>query len=487
MDSHRMRVWNWTRTGLLFLVLVLSLLPIDALAGPSRQTAGGGLQVSNALLTLNATPGQVYVHQMVVSSGPTAPAMDVTVEARGFGESLEGAFLPLEAAQDTSPYSARAFITKIGQPSFHLDPGGSVPLAVTVSVPADLGSDTRYAMIYIHSQPVNAGNGVGQILAVSVPVVITPQGAQMKLTGKISELKVAPVEAGKPIAITTTVQNTGNHHFKVQGQATISDSSGKEVADLSMPLTNNSIIPTYAERLGASYSALDRPNGLAPGTYTVLVKVTREDGTLVDTAQTTFVVTAPLQICPGVDPDHMLVTSFNDEEPGTVDARDKAHVQVTFENAGKVTGQVAVCEYSQEPPGSPRFSDRPGDGGAGGTAVRFFTVRVDGFNQGTARLAVTYQPGELAGLDPNSLFLATRQGTGWSKLDNLSVQTGAQLVLGELPVNRLAEGPLIAMGGTASGLQGLPILIGGGALLLLILLVLFWLLLGRSRRGKKSD
>jgi len=496
---------NTRKLSLIFLfslLLIFSLIvgPVQRGAAAPAGQSTGQLDVEGALLDLPAVPGMVYVHHMKISTGAQAPAMDVTIQAMGLGQALDGSFQAIPPDQDTDPFSARTYITAINTTAFHLNPGDSVPVDVTITIPVDLGGDTRYAAIYVKGTPAGSAS-VTEVLATIVPIVITPQGKQFSLTGKITDLSVDPLEPGKPIVVKTTIKNTGNRHFKIKEDVKISDSSGGLVADLTVPVTGNSIIPPYSHLLSASYSALDRPNGLAPGTYTVVANVTHEDGSLVDTAQTTFVVKTSLQACPGVDPEHMLVTSFSDQEPGKVDARPQTNVQVAFENTGKVTGQVAICAYSQEPAGSPRFSDSIDAGGTGANPVRFFLIRVDGFNQGVAHLAVSYQLPELNGMDPNSLFLASPQGGSWNKLENLLVQSGPQLVIGDVPVDILVNGPLFALGGgTAAASAGttpqanflgglsLPVVIGGTifCLGLLLLLVLIFLVFQRRRKEDKD-
>jgi hypothetical protein len=182
------------------------------------------------------------------------------------------------------------------------------------------------------------------------------------------------------------------------------------------------------------------------------------------------------------------VVTFSDQEPGTVDVRDSLGVQVSFLETGAVTGQVAICKYTDEPQRSPAFSAMPGDGGMGGTALTYYILRVDGFDQGTARMAVAYRPNELGSVDENSLFLATDQSGNWSKLENLSVQTGAQLVLGDIPVNQLALGPWIFLGGGAAEPEAginWPLYLGVGLALLLIILLVIWLLSRRSKGNQK--
>lgn len=489
MYNLRTRLSNWLKAGLLLLVLVFSLqITTGSSARPLQQSGGGGLQVTNALINLVAAPGDVYKHQMVVGSGPDAPPLSILIEARGFGQSPDGAFLPLPADEDTSRYSGRAFIASIDNPKFTIEPGGSMPVEVTIRVPEDIGTDTHYAMVYIHSEPVSVGNNVAQILAVSVPVVITPKEAVLDVAGKISEFKVDAIAPGKPISILTTVRNTGNRHYKVQGQVTISDKSGAVIADLPIPLTGTSIIPTFAQQLIVSYSALDRPKGLEAGTYKALVTVNREDGSLVDTAEINFVIESPLEVCPDADPKNVHVATFKDQEPGTVDVRDSLGVQVTFLETGAVSGQLAICKYTKEPQLSPAFSAMPGDGGAGGTALAYYILRVDGFNQGVARISVAYQPNQLGKVDANSLFLATGQSGIWTKLKSLSVQTGAQLVLGDIPVNQLTSGPWVVLGGGAAMPEDAinwPLYLGFCLILLLLILLLIWLFL--SRRSKKKN
>jgi hypothetical protein len=460
-----------------------------ASAAPSSQSTGG-LQVNGAILDLSATPGMDYVHHMSISVGPQAPAMEVTVEAMGFGQALDGTFEPVPPAEDKNPYSALTYITSISKPSFHINPGESVAVDASLKIPATLGMDTRYAAIYIKGTPTNSGN-VTQILAVFVPVVITPQGAALKKTAAISEFVVDPIEAGKPIRFSTTVKNTGNHHFRVKGDINISDPAGKSIADLPLSMAGNSIVPTFSETLVASYSALEKNGGLQPGTYTAEVKITLEDGTPLDSKKTQFEISQTYRPFPEIDEQHIQINCYKDEEPGTIDARQKADIMVSFEGVGKVTGCVAIGKFSQEPAGTPRFTDPLDNGGAGSTAIKFFGIQTQGFSVGKAVISGQYAANELNGINPNSLLLAYRGGDVWKKLDGLAVQTGAGLVVGGMQVSELAAGPVIAMGsGEASQAAGASIFsnpwlvggIGAGAVLIIVLIGVIWSMAARNRR-----
>ena len=121
------------------------------------------------------------------------------------------------------------------------------------------------------------------------------------------------------------------------------------------------------------------------------------------------------------------------------------------EKTGKVTGQVAVCLYDQEPAGTPHFGDSVGDGGMDAKGIKFILIRVDGFQQGIAHVELAYQQTELGDIDPNSLFLASKEENAWIKLTKLSVQTGAQVVKGDKDVTSLINGSVIGLGGGGPG------------------------------------
>jgi hypothetical protein len=473
-------------TALLLAMAAVALAPVARAMRPSQD--GSGLSVSNAKLELTLPPGQSYVHNMVVALGPQAQPLDITVEPRGFGESLEGSFMPLAADQDTSPYSARTFVTAIDNPSFRLEPGGSQPVSVTFTLPADAGPDPRYAIIFIASEPVSTGTAVANIIAASVPVVITPAGAEIRHTGTISDLKVNAGNAGEPLEIVATVKNTGNHHYRALSQAVLLDASGQTVATVTSPPASTSIIPTYTQQLKATYAALDRPEGLPAGNYTASVKATLEDGTLLDSRETAFVIAQPFRPLPEIPLEDLVIVSYRDEVPGIVDARAKAGVEIAFSDTGKVTGQVAVGKYRQEPSGSPAFSAPVADGGLGTTALKYIGAQVSGFDQGVAQFTVLYTPAELAGADPNSLYLAYRSGDYWRKLDKLAVFSGAGTVQGEIAVNQLTKGAVIALAGgiaaepAATGSTMILPIAGGIAVLGVVLALAAGVLLGRRKQ-----
>jgi hypothetical protein len=253
-----------------------------------------GLSVGNAAMVRNVNPGGTYTHTMTVTIDSDDEATDVSVYVAGLQQSPDGGYQLLDASQDTSRYSARQFVT-FDKAAFHLEPGGSEDVTATVTVPQDVGDGGRYAMIHIVTQPAATG-GVGMAAAVDVPVYLTVNNSQLIHTGEITGVASGEITSGQPINIWTDFQSTGNHHFKVKGEVTVTNDRGQTLDIITTPVTSSSILPGMVRKLEASFipSVV-----LAVGTYTVGSKVMLEDGTLLDQSSTTFEVTDPYTAPPG--------------------------------------------------------------------------------------------------------------------------------------------------------------------------------------------
>lgn len=259
-------------------IIVLAALPVTVMANP-------GLQVTNTILVTNVSPGQTLPFKMTVGIGASDPATNIAVQVAGIVQSLDGTNGPLAASEDTSPYSARSFIS-VDKSSFQLEPGASQDVTATINIPQDVGAGGRYAIIHIVTQPP-AGGAVSIATAMDVPVVLTVTGSELVHIGKITELTIGKIISGQPVNILTNFQNTGNIHYKVQGQVTINNAKGQTLDTISIPLTASSILPGATRQLEATFAAT---SALAPGTYTVDSKVSLQDGTLLDQANSTFTV-----------------------------------------------------------------------------------------------------------------------------------------------------------------------------------------------------
>lgn len=257
----------------LVILLALSLLV----------TTSAGFSVSGSILKTEVSPGQEVNHIMTVKNGEDASPLDLTAEVFGFGISLTGGNLKFDSDHDTSPYSARAFF-EVSPKKFSLGPGESQEVVLEGRIPEDVGSGGRYAIVNIKTEPMGSGN-VGVITAIDVPVMLTIKGSELIETGDITELEVLDEDEG--LVVQLLFKNTGNHHYKASSEAVIQDESGEVVAETSTPLEGSSILPGDERQFKIQ---LDQEMELPSGSYTVEVSVIHEDGTVLDTEETTFEV-----------------------------------------------------------------------------------------------------------------------------------------------------------------------------------------------------
>lgn len=243
------------------------------------------LKVDGAKIMMDVKPGTTYVFPMALSIKADDAASDYQVEVTGFGQSIDGGFYsPLTAAEDTSICSGRTFI-KMDFPVIHLEPGQRKAFNATISVPADVGDGGRYAIIHIH--PANTGTGQTSVAtAVTVPVLLTVSGSKITETGSITDVSIGDIVAGKPITVSTTLKNTGNHHYyKAVNRVTVTDRSGATVGTASTTPSANAVIPGQSVRFATPLST-----ALPVGTYTVKSEMLLESGSILDSRSMNFVV-----------------------------------------------------------------------------------------------------------------------------------------------------------------------------------------------------
>jgi hypothetical protein len=292
-------------------ILLMSLaVGIDALASP-------GLIIGGATLAKEIAAGGGYCHVIKVSLSQSGTAADVEATVEGLGQKSDGVCQALPAEIDVSPHTARNFLS-IDRNAFHLDPGEAQSINVSINVPAGTATGGKYAAIRIATVPPG-GEGVKTTSGIAVPVLLTvhngePAPALLK-NGEITGLAVGGAQAGEAVSVTTTFNNTGNYHFKIQGEVDVCASGGIKLASLAIPLTASSVIPTMSRQLSASYAPA---GGLSPGDYYVVAKVMLEDGTVLDEATAGFTVTSAAAPSPGGGYTPYVQTSSTDTaDPGT--------------------------------------------------------------------------------------------------------------------------------------------------------------------------
>jgi hypothetical protein len=258
--------------ALVALLSILVLVPSSAAFG-----------VSGVVFREEVSPGQELVHEITVSSKEDDSPQEMMAELYGFAMSEGGVYKELSPEEDTGPYSARPFLS-IEPKSFTLEPGKAVKLLLTGTVPEDVGSGGRYAIVTITTAPEEGGN-VMVSTAIQVLVLLTIKDSELELTGEISDL-VASMADGN-VSVDLLFENTGNVHYKPLVGAVLLDEAGEIVAQQELKEEGTSILPTNSRLVKM---ALVPDAVLEPGTYTVEATVALDDGTVLATEDTTVEV-----------------------------------------------------------------------------------------------------------------------------------------------------------------------------------------------------
>jgi hypothetical protein len=315
--------------------------------------------------------------------------MDLTVDVLGLGQSPQQSSIGLSPEKDTSPYSARTFIT-VSPQTFHLAPGGSQEVKATITIPMDVGKGGRYAMITIRNAPTGTGSTV-IVTAISVPVIVAIAGTTKTMTGTITSVNVADVVPGQPIRITTALKNTGDYPYKVKNNVSVTDSAGKIVAEGGLAVSSRSTVPTFTLNYDVN---LVTP--LPVGTYTVTSIASREDGMVLDTKKVPFEIKSAY-IAP-LDESTVTVSPKSPAELTSTDGR----VVINFP-AGAVFSDVNV---TLKPFSNDKLPPAPQGAILGATSFRIDGLTGLLFKDATVQVKYTSADIEAAGSDVSKLVLA---------------------------------------------------------------------------------
>jgi len=267
---------------LLSLFIAGILLPAPALA----------LKVEGARIALDVEPGKTYTSPIGISIKPEESGGTFAIDVMGFGQSpADGTSISLDAAGDTSPYTARPFIT-IDRSTVTLEPGGRADVTATITVPADAKDGGRYAIILVHPAASTSGAPAAFATAVAIPVVLTVKGGSITETGEISALVPAAAEVGKPFTVETTFRNSGNYHFSgAKNNVTITDTGGKVIANAGTEPFSRAIVPGNSVEFSCPIE-----NGLPQGTYQLTSRIEKQDGKLLAEKKATLQVGNPAPV-----------------------------------------------------------------------------------------------------------------------------------------------------------------------------------------------
>jgi hypothetical protein len=270
-----------TRTKRFILTGVATVVALTLIAVPVF--ADVGLKVEGAIAEINAQPGNIYIHKMMVKSYDNYPDMEVDIKAYGLGQKLDGGYEALNGTQADNQFSAFNYITKIENMSFYLPSGGEQEVIATIDIPSTENiQGGRYAVLHIKPTLENTNSFVF-IPSVFVPVVLN--FGSWELSGNITDVTMGNTVSGKPIECLVTLHNTGNYHYRANCTTILKNTDDEVVNESISPYTTVSVIPGYSYLFDMQISP---EQGLPQGAYSITSVISLEDGTVLDTNTTIF-------------------------------------------------------------------------------------------------------------------------------------------------------------------------------------------------------
>lgn len=388
--------------------------------------------------TVNA--GDTVTHAITVSTKETDIPMDIVIDTWGFGQTAGKSYSLRSAKEDTSPYSARKFIT-LDTTAFHLNPGESKKITATIVIPDDAGDGGRYAIISLHN--AQSGNGTtAYVTAVSIPVMLTIADSTLQQAGSITDINVGEIVTGQPLHITTAFKNTGNiHYYKTRNTVTVSDSGGNVFGTAGTEPSAYAIIPTYTVNYDVT---LDK--SLSPGTYEVKSVMSLEDGTLLDSKITAFEVKNTY-----VAPPQETRVTLTPQNSAVMESSD-GRISISFPT-GAVLSDITVTLKPFSLKDLPTITT---DAKAGGTC--FQIDGLSGLLSKDATISVKYSDDDLAvaGGDASKLILA-RYDQSDSTWTQLKTNVNKDTMTLSATTNRFSTWAVMtasANGGQVESLQG---------------------------------
>lgn len=249
----------------LFIVITCATIPASA------------LKVEGARIALDIEPGKTYTSPIGISINPDESEGTYAIDVMGFGQSPDGTYTALDAAVDSSSYTARSLIL-LDSSTVHLKPGERAEITATITVPSGTRDGGRYAIILVHPAASASGAPAAFATAVAIPVFLTVKSGTISETGEISALEPPVAGPGKPYQVVTTFQNTGNYHYySVVNNVTITNAQGNVVMTGKTEPFSRAIVPGQSVKLSVVIG-----NGLPEGSYKVLSRMEKQDGTLLD-------------------------------------------------------------------------------------------------------------------------------------------------------------------------------------------------------------
>jgi hypothetical protein len=250
------KLFNYRTTfGLVVLATVFAVI-VGILTSVRAQTsadASQGIEISPALVELNAEKGKTYTVKIKVTN-VTLTKLTYTTSINDFTSQGETGS-PQVLLDSTLPATASVVTWVSIEPEFTLESRESRTLIATINVPADAEPGGHYGVVRFAGRAPdldqNSGVGLsasaGMLMLIRVAGDITESATLEEFFSASDGNQTSLFETG-PIEFVTRVKNDGNIHVKPVGNIEVRNAFGNSVASLPVNESKSNVLPNSIRR-----------------------------------------------------------------------------------------------------------------------------------------------------------------------------------------------------------------------------------------------
>lgn len=232
--------------GILFcLAFLATLLVMPAQA----KIKGEGLTISPPVEELTLEKGKVH-SDIIKITNPTGKTMEIYPTVMNFAASGEGGEPTFYPATEEEKNFSLAHWIEFSQSKLALTPEQVVEFDYRINVPQDAEPGGHYGVVFFATEPpdveddankVALSSMVGSLILVKVPGKIVEEGS-------LEEFSAKKFYFNPPVDFITRVKNSGNVHFKPQGEITLKDMFGNEIKRVPVNESKGNVLPESIRR-----------------------------------------------------------------------------------------------------------------------------------------------------------------------------------------------------------------------------------------------
>ncbi|MEI7539321.1 MAG: hypothetical protein WCJ36_00935 [Candidatus Saccharibacteria bacterium] len=246
--------------GIISVVTIGGLFSIPVSAQAASPNVGQGLEISPALVELNASRGKTYYVNLNVLNVTTS---DLTYDSavNDFNATSETGSPHVIMGNNSMPSTASVVTWVSVIPEFTLHSRQNKAVAVQINIPANAEPGGHYGVIRFSGRaPEVTDTGVGLSASAGVLLLIRVDGVINEKASLSSFFSSRNGEQNfffenSPIDFVTRIKNEGNIHLKPTGSIALRDMFGNVVTTIPVNNDKSNVLPASTRRFESQYKS----------------------------------------------------------------------------------------------------------------------------------------------------------------------------------------------------------------------------------------